>query len=219
MQVKIADILLDEKIYPRSRTNWMTAFRYSQAMKAGNKFPPIKLGKFKGKLYLVDGWHRLIAVRDNLHQEFIEAVVDDFRTKREMYLAAIEANVTHGQKLSTFEVRIIGHELMRMKIPDTKISTLLGIPIVKFEDFFSFQGFKAPIRMLLEQQKVNETDAPELTSHIDQTILNVQSVQHSLRQSIELLKSGLVPLDDPAIRELCAELYSVLSEALKVVAS
>lgn len=223
--VRVEDVILDESVYPRSKTYWMTVFKYAEKMKLGEKFPPILVGRFKGKLYLVDGWHRFKAVKHHLKQEFIEAEVRDYKTKKEMKIDAVKMNVKHGLPFTTSDLRIIASDLYNMGLSLKEISLLLGISIPDLEaKFIPYAGLKAPIIKMLERQRVDESKIAavkrDVEAKIDQSKVICRKFEDALKQLIELLKveKDMLPLDDPKIRDLCAELLALLQEALSHVA-
>ena len=62
--ITLASIVTLPEMQPRTiGLHLPTLRRYKQAMEAGEVFPPILLAGVNGALVLVDGWHRLEAMR------------------------------------------------------------------------------------------------------------------------------------------------------------
>ncbi len=211
--IKIEEIELDTDIYPRMKTAWLTAYQYAQAMKTGSVFPPISLGKFKGKLFLVDGWHRVEA-RKLLNEEYIEAVIKDYREKREMFADAVKLNSMHGRRLSIQEIVRITYKLEQWKFEKDEISEIIKIPIDKIE------GFKIrtiigpdgkPVYLKAPLAKTGATD------FLDQSLFNVSSVPNLLQQFILALENDMLMLDDVKVKELAVKIYGLLGEKLGLV--
>lgn len=134
--LKICNLKFDQEIYPRIKTSWLTAYQYAQSMRAGSVFPPINVGKLNEELYVIDGWHRVEA-KKILGEEYIEAIIKDYKDKKEMFEDAIRFNTTH-RRSSSFEkkVRLIKKfESEGLKFEIEKISEITRIPMDKVERF------------------------------------------------------------------------------------
>jgi hypothetical protein len=99
----LGHIRLDEKLQIRDRVDPATANRYANVLKSGKDMPPIKVGIVKGVPYLIDGWHRLEAMR-LLGWAEAEALVIDTNRSNARWLAA-SANLEHGKPLKTREIK------------------------------------------------------------------------------------------------------------------
>jgi hypothetical protein len=220
-QVKIADINIDEEIYPRKQDVWLVAFQYSQAMKAGAIFPPIALGEYKKKLYLVDGRHRINANK-LLEKEEIEAVIKKYSDKKTMFIDAIKFNNIHGKALTVADKTKIFGTLRNWKLPDLTISTLLNTPIESFNVFITRlvgpEGKQETIRTSVVDElgkNITSQEAYTIATTKNQNSFVNRTAKQSLINTIEMLENNLVSLDDPVTRELCVKLLSLLQAALK----
>jgi len=125
--LKISDVYIDDKIYPRESFSQMVVNQYKKDMKFGSVFPNIWVAKFKGKYYLVDGLHR-IRSKEQLGEEFIKAdIQENLKTKLDIYLASIRANLRHGKTLSHKDRIKVAKQLKNMKVDIDSISKLLHI--------------------------------------------------------------------------------------------
>lgn len=61
--VPIEDVILDERCQARAEVSHETVTEYADAYRSGAKLPPVDVFAVLGKLYLVDGFHRLAALR------------------------------------------------------------------------------------------------------------------------------------------------------------
>lgn len=109
MKIKLEQLILDEKFYPRTDCDWMQAHRYAESMRIALKdpkakqFPPIDVVPLgDGTFRVIDGWHRVKAAKE-LKLVSIEAVIIKAASEGEQFLAAVRANLTHGKGLSNFE--------------------------------------------------------------------------------------------------------------------
>lgn len=86
---------------------------------AGMEPPPIKLARVGGKLYLVDGWHRMEAGALQLSRGFgegceVAAKVADL-TKAEAMWEAAQANMGHGVPLKAKDLHAVFKAFVRAK--------------------------------------------------------------------------------------------------------
>lgn len=80
-----------------------TVKAYADAMKAGDTFPPIKVARVKGALYLVSGFHRLAAAQRARLGTIASQVAT--MTEPEAVLVALHDNATHGLRLTNADKR------------------------------------------------------------------------------------------------------------------
>jgi len=137
--VKIKDIFIDEKLYPRAHINYQTQSRYYNAIQAGANLPPITVATKKGdmskKLILVDGRHRIEAMK-GIGEQVIQAEVFENLTPKEIYIKAVEMNTVHGKPFDAFEVVTITQKLKNdFNMPLEQISEIVRIPIDRIEGF------------------------------------------------------------------------------------
>ena len=213
---KISELIIDSELYPRIKSGWLTAYQYAQAMKANSIFPPITVGIYKGKKYVVDGVHRIEA-KKLLKENYIDAIVKPYESEKEMFVDAVKLNSTHGRPLSVQEkVRIID-KLEKMQFSLQDISEIVKVPIDKISHFqeriiLNIKGEPVYLKSVL-----SNTDAStETLLTVNQTSFNVANVTVLLTQMIELLESGAYSIEEAPIKELTVRLYQLLQEKLKL---
>lgn len=181
--VPLKSIVVDKDIYPREKHSWHRAYEYSQAMNSGSVFPKIVLGLFKNKLYLIDGMHRMEAMKMNKEVE-IKSLILHGLTLHEMFKKAIKMNVAHGYSLSVYDKRRAALRLFKMGIGTTEVSSLINVPTDKLETF-------------VQQRMVNTItgkestqDFTEIGNEILKTVLKHQvgSAGQEAIESLELQK-------------------------------
>lgn len=213
--VKISDLVEDEEIYPRLKVGWLTAYQYAQAMRAGSIFPPVMAGQFEGKLYLIDGWHRVQA-KKYLKEEYIDAHVRKFDTKQDMFVESVKLNVTHGRPLSVQEKARIIHKLRDMNFELEQISKIVMVPLDKIELFQTRTIIGPDGKLVYMKSVVAKIGDEEKALGVNMDSFSSRDVKHLLIQIIELLESNIYPFDDPDLKELTAKLYGLLQEKLEV---
>ena len=127
----IKELRFDEKLYPRMKISWKTAYSYAQAMKTGSVFPSITVGILNDKKLVVDGWHRIEACKMN-KVKYIKAEVKKYSSEKEFFLDAIKKNAHHGRPLSTQEKLDLINRLGDFKIDKIEASKLVGINIKEY---------------------------------------------------------------------------------------
>lgn len=213
---KIEELILDPKLYPRMKVGFLTAYQYSQAMKAGAVFPPIIVGLYKGKKYVVDGWHRVEA-KKLLGEEYIQGIAKKYSSWKEMFVEAVKLNSKHGRPLSVQEKAKIIHKLSKMGFKPQEISEIVHVPVDKIERFkarviIGPNGKPVYLKSTLVKAKVSESEALA----VDQDKLVGASVESLMEQLIELLEVGAVPIENDRVKELMVRLFDLLAEKLRL---
>lgn len=101
-QVRIAEIIVDETLYPRHKISEGNILQLKEALRAGATLPPVVLDRETKKV--IDGWHRVEAIR-RLRGEgaTIEAELRRYNTAQEMFRDAVALNNSQGLKLTTWD--------------------------------------------------------------------------------------------------------------------
>lgn len=97
MSVRIADCARRATYKVRDEDHEQV-LRYALDMEHGSSFPPIRIANIRGKLHVVDGYHRLAASR-RLGRETIDALVAKMKASTALAWA-IDANATNGLPLT-----------------------------------------------------------------------------------------------------------------------
>ena|ERR1035438_5003162 len=211
MQVKLSDLVYDQKLYPRVMVNWVTVVSYTDAIKAGEKFPPIEVVKRGDQWLVVDGWHRGNAAKA-AHLETIEAVEVEAKTEKDQFLRAVLTNLRHGRNLSPYEKALIAQRLSSKEFnwKESKIAGFLHMTTDSLHRMIgkreTTNGFgiskihKAPLEHLVQQGEVSEeADAAEGG-------LAVRDQQHLFNQALAVVESGIVDLGDSKLCEILEKL-------------
>lgn len=227
-QIKIDDLAIKEtleELYQRHHVDYRKAIEYAQAMKMGVKFPPIHVGVFDGKQWVVDGIHRIKA-KQRIKQQMIEATIKDYSSLAEMFLDAAKLNATHGLPYKFSEKAVILRRMIeKFKIPKRKASEILGIPIPRFTVFLErtfidkdnkIRSFKASVWKAMKQQSFDEKEIEAVAENIDQDIVTSTRIKSLLREFLQAIRNNLVPLNDPEVKELTEKIYDGLQEMLKI---
>lgn len=103
--VKVArvDIIKNPEWQLREKLNATRVKHYRSVYKSGATMPPITLADIRGKLYLIDGWHRCEA-QIALGWSHFDATIMPM-SKSEAQWKAASANLTHGESYKKPERR------------------------------------------------------------------------------------------------------------------
>ena len=100
--VKVAFLVFDEGIYPRSNVSSSLVMKLREAIRAGVKLPPLVASR-NGKL-LIDGVHRSRALLEELGAEVTHEVeFRDYKDRNEMLADAVRIQDSHGLPLDQYE--------------------------------------------------------------------------------------------------------------------
>tara|TARA_Y100000310_G_scaffold341019_1_gene438817 strand:+ start:13611 stop:14285 length:675 start_codon:yes stop_codon:yes gene_type:complete len=213
------EIVLDDELYPRYSHDWQTAYDYSQSMKLGAKFPPIIVGKFKDKYYLVDGRHRYEAHKvcagvKKFRTTKLDVVVLTPITWKQMFEEAVRRNISHGRSLSVQEKMKVAAKLKDLKYTPAKISQLVQIPQGKLKTYIG----KKMVNTITGKEIVLKKPFEHLTD-IQATEIDVEELQESfggasqlvlLQNVITLLKTGTINKKDKQVKQKLRELKELL---------
>lgn len=103
--VPIVDIVIRAAWQVRKGLTAGTVERYAAIFKTGASMDPVRLARINGGLVLVDGAHRIEALR-SLGIATVEATIDTMK-EHEAQWAAASANLEHGLPLKKAELRTV----------------------------------------------------------------------------------------------------------------
>jgi len=124
---KIADLLFDWDVYPRKEVDSKVVSAYAKALKAGSVFPPIRVGLFKGKKIVVDGFHRAHS-RILLKMAYIECSILPFQSEAELFAEAVRLNSSHGKTFTEIEVNASIRRLRKYNFDIKDIVSIVHMP-------------------------------------------------------------------------------------------
>lgn len=190
-------------------------------MKAGEIFPPIDVGRYDGKLYVIDGIHRIDA-KKLLKEKYIDASIKKYENKDDMFVDAVKCNSRHGRQLSVQETARIIYKLgEEMKFELEQIKVIIGMPVesierMKLKTIIGPNGKPVYVKGLTEKAaKMAGVSLEELAS-LDQSSFNVSTIIQLLNQMIALLEGGIYPVKNEEVVSLTIRLYMLLQEKLSL---
>lgn len=124
---KIADLVMDWRLYPRKEVDHNVVNNYANAMLAGSAFPSVKIGIFSGKKIIVDGVHR-VSARKQLKIEYIGCAVMNFDSEAMLFAEAVRLNSGHGKSFTEVELDANIRKLKKYKFDVNEIQSIVHVP-------------------------------------------------------------------------------------------
>lgn len=210
--LKLSEIKVDDKFYPRSMVDWMTVERYAQSMKSGAAFPKIVVAEHQGKYILVDGAHRIGAYKRN-KEEFIEAEILEGLTAEEIFIAAVKANIGHGRQFNSQERVKIILTLRDWNMSEQAISEIVRIPTDVLKPFVAKR-----ITRITETQEIIPLKAPihhlsevEVSGPINQSTFSNRDQMQILNSMISLIENGWLDMKNVHVKEKVEKITQLLN--------
>lgn len=209
--LKIKQIKLDDKLYPRFKWNYFTKAKYYNALKSGAVFPPIIVAKLGFKYILVDGQHRLEAYKD-VGETHIECEVLTGLTREQIFEEAVKRNVIHGRQFSTQEVVRIVATLKNFGYNKIKISQLVCIPAKQLKQFVAdrITGITDTDEKVPLKAPLKNLAGIDLEEKPNQSIFSNTSQVQLLDSVISLLKNEWIDLNSGLVRGKLKTIYRLL---------
>jgi len=128
--VKVGELVIDYGILPRGGVNFGHVDNLKNAALAGAALPPIVAERSTKRV--VDGFHRhkmYVQLYGEEHE--VEVEFRDFADEDELFVAAVEANSTHGLAYTAYDRRRRLVEAERRGISRDFISSAIKMPVEK----------------------------------------------------------------------------------------
>ena len=100
-QLLIDQLVLDRAFQVRKELNKPAVSRYKEAYRLDQVLDPVRVADVDGMLILIDGWHRVTALRQ-LDRLYVDAEIEPMSRDDALWAASI-ANAKHGVPLSKTE--------------------------------------------------------------------------------------------------------------------
>ena len=213
--MKVDDIVVEDSIYPRKSPDWITSYKYSQAMRAKVNFPPIVVARIDGKFLLVDGFHRLQANKLN-KIEHVSVTVLEGLTREQAFLESVRLNVAHGQPLNVADRTRVILRLRDMKYPIEKISEIVHIPVDKINSFVAQRVTTTTLgKPVVLRKSVEHLSHEEPISEAEEQVIE-DSGFSSTRQS-QIFGGAIKLLENPKFIEKDEKTLEMLKTLKKLI--
>jgi hypothetical protein len=126
----IGDLVEDYRLYPRAEVDGATVEQFREALRAGAKFPPIRV--CSKTFRIIDGFHRKTAY-EREHATHALCVLEDVAGDVDLFRRAAAANASHGRRYSVDDYATAVRLAKRLGLTREQISADLFLPLDRVE--------------------------------------------------------------------------------------
>jgi hypothetical protein len=216
ISVSLSELSQDEAILEIRKVNVMFVSRYRQAMRAGDKFPPLLVDQNN---QIVSGNHRYQAYNEEYPKEHkVEVIRKTYTTEAERIADAIKDNTRHGNPLDGISRKRAAVKLIELGMSEEAIASLIGVSVRKLEEIAGMtvcvrgQG-QAPVKRGLEHMAGKTVTKANYQEHINRDM--GISIKRNAEQIIRWINNGWVDLSDKSVIETLSELNEVLTSKIQ----
>lgn len=219
MKVDLKSIKIDPELYPRYQIDWHVVLSYMQAMKVGAKFPNIVVARWKDKLYLVDGAHRLNS-KLKLGMQYDDCTVIPVKTREKIYVEAVRRNVINGKPLAYSEKLEAIAKLKSYNFEISEISKIVMMEATTIERNVATRivpvigGDSAVLRGPLKSMENLVIDNKN-EFYNEQKILTTDNTERLVSELIKMAKNEWINYSNMALRNSLIELVSLLNAGIE----
>jgi len=147
-KVKIADLVLDYSLYPRTMVSRVDVNRYADALRAGRSLPPIVVDA--DDMQVLDGFHRVEAHK-KLKLEEITVELRHYESKADAWLdASLSTNARHGRSLTPYDIKRSVRIAEDLGVEREKVAEVTNMSPERFDrvvsEEASYQGRSLPLK-------------------------------------------------------------------------
>lgn len=220
IKIAIRDLIEREDVLSIRRPNAVVVSRYRQAMRNGDKFPPIVINE---RNEIVAGYTRTEAYRQEYGEEHvITATVKTFPTDADLLKFSVQDNTRHGLPLDGYSRKCAVVELSKQGVNVEEIGKLLGVSVKRVEEmggqvvYVRGSGKKRemkPIKHGLEHISGTTVTEKEYTEHREAD-RGVQARQNA-QQLVRWIRNGWIDRDDAKTMTVLDQLHAALSDFMQ----
>jgi hypothetical protein len=126
----IGDLVEDYRLYPRAEVDGSTVEQFREALRAGAKFPPIRV--CSKSLRIIDGFHRKTAY-EREHATHVLCSLEEVADDVDLFRRASQANASHGRRYSVDDYATAVRLAKRLGLTREQISADLLLPLERVE--------------------------------------------------------------------------------------
>jgi ParB-like chromosome segregation protein Spo0J len=216
--IEAALLVEDEAIYPRRSVDKSNIGSIADAIKAGEKLPPVIVDRKTKKI--VDGVHRIRAYLQIFGPEAkIQAEMRDFKNTKEMLLEAGRLNSQQGLKLDPYDCAHFMLLCRKARVSEEQVIAALHMTRQRFENILkrktarNKRNEEIPIKRIvqhMEGQKFTK-EQEEIQEH-----LPGGSQVYFINSLISLIENDLINEENEKVMEALQKLHNALSSFLTV---
>lgn len=213
MKVKASSLVLDFNLYPRHHLDEQCIADYVDALKAGEKFPPVIVDKKSNRV--VDGFKRTTAaLRFGGDDADIEVEVRSYPDQAALLLESISLNANHGMRFSHYDARRCIVLCRQLKIEPVRMAAALRMTPDRLERFAEgihtgrsgeeIPGKQASMHLVDEFVTKRQADGIRKAGGNNQLFM--------VNQVINLIESNLLDQSNERLLERLAHLGELLNQ-------
>lgn len=204
--VPIDELVEDYRLYPRAEVDGSTVEQFREALRAGAKFPPIRV--CAKTLRIIDGFHRKTAYARE-HATHVLCALEEVSDDVDLFRRAAQANASHGRRYSVDDYAAAVRRAKRLGLTREQISADFFLPPERVEK--------------LERLSAGRGSAPALERNVPKPAKTSKLVEKSMDTISQLtwttsllrcLREGHVNERSEELRYQLEELSSALGEFL-----
>lgn len=219
MKKKLSELQQSEEILIIRRVNPVFVSRYRQAMRQGDKFPPMIITEDN---VIVSGNHRYEAYSEEYPEDHkVDVEVRKYKNEAEMIEDAVRDNARHGNPLDGISRKRAVLRLLELGKDEEAISKLFGVSVKHITkmagEYVVVRGNgKKPVKRGLEHLSGQTISKKQYTEH-DQSD-RAMKVYSQCEQIQRWLENGWIDLEDSRNVEALTNLADVIEQKVGVLA-
>jgi len=206
MEIKLAELIEDFDLYPRTQIDSLQVAKLTEAILAGETLPPIIVDE---SYRIIDGFHRRRAFLRALGPEAkVEVEVRTYASDPERYLDALRLNCRHGKAITGAELTSAILKAERFELNSDMVASAVGIRAEKIKAIrqnkvAKVRGITSYGKTMPLKKSVQHLAGKTLTkSQVEaMSMLPGQPQLLLIRQLVVLIETNSINLDDPRIVE------------------
>jgi len=210
MLIALEKLVLDWDLYPRKNTDATQVRRMLAALKAGEEFPPMLVGKPTMKV--VDGFHRhKVYSRAKVAQVSVE--LKPYHDDAEMLLDAMALNSRHGVPLEPMD-QVRAYLLAQdLGIEPLRIAQALAVPVETLGEMMATRIATGPdgLPMILKRTISGQVGRrlSKAQSEVNDRLVGMRP-EYYLGRVVDLVRHRLLDLNNENVVALLRELKKLL---------
>lgn len=215
-QIQIKNLKHDSEIIEMRPINDVFVSRYRQAMRAGDRFPPLIIEE--GTNIIVSGNTRATAYRKEYGEDHaVPCIVRKFSDRAEVISEAVRDNAKHGNPLDGFQRKRFAAKLLNLGQSPEQIASLFGVAVKRIEEWAGevvvVRGMgPQPVKRGLGHMAGLTISKKEYQAHVAED-RGVPACAQA-RQLARWIRQGWVDMNDPKTVDAMQSLVSAIQEWL-----
>ena len=222
-QIKIAELVLDFSLYPRTQIDSSHVRYMIIANKGGAKFPPIVIDKHSKRV--IDGFHRVTMYKRIDKDAMVDVIEKAYASEKEMFADSVRWNSNHGRNLSPYDRT---HCILRAEEIGLTVEEIASSLSMTVEAIGEMRAEK--VGKLRVAGKSTEIPLKRTISHMSGKSLTTRQYEANDRlggmnqmfyvnQLVELLEADLIDWDNEEMADKLRHLGDLINSALKTMAA